>query len=100
MSKHHKTQGFVNNIAYIHAWMLAADLFTANSPVVPPPADYLVREYGRPACASCWDTGLCPECYGRFPQYCEAQCGDGTCSCAAGVARRAAYEAASRRAAV
>lgn len=97
MSRHKNQRGFVNNLDYIHSWMLAADMFTAGSPVVPPPPDHLVRAFGRPACASCWDTGLCPECYGQFPQYCEAQCGDGTCSCAAGAARRAAYAAAGKR---
>lgn len=84
-----KQKRFINHIEYIQAWMTAADQFTAINPVIPPPPDYLIRDFGRPACASCWDTGLCPECYGRYPQYCAADCGDGTCSCAAGRARRA-----------
>jgi hypothetical protein len=83
---------FINNLEYIHAWMISADLFTAASPVIPPPPDHLVREFGQPRCATCWDTGLCAECLGCYPQYCPADCGDGTCSCTAGEARRAAYD--------
>lgn len=97
MNKHNKRSAFVNHLEYIRQWKVSADLFTAASPVVPPPADYLVRQFGRPVCATCWDTGICPECYGEYPQYCAAECGDGTCSCAAGVARRAAYAAAANR---
>lgn len=89
--KHHPP--FINDLAYIHAWMLAADRFTAINPVIEPPEPHLVERHGTPRCATCWDTGLCAECYGRYPQYCAAQCGDGICTCAAGQARRAVYQA-------
>jgi hypothetical protein len=69
--------------------MISADLFTAASPVIPAPPLHLVARFGRPHCSTCWDTGLCAECLGRYPQYCPADCVDGTCSCAAGWARRA-----------
>jgi hypothetical protein len=82
---------FINDLDYIHAWMMSADAFTAARPIIDPPPAYLVRLHGRPHCATCWDTGLCAECLGRYPQYCPADCVDGTCSCAAGQARRAAY---------
>lgn len=87
----HKRPAYLNDLPYVSAWMTAAAAATAARPwVEPPPADLLHR-YGRPQCPTCWDTGLCAECLGRYPQYCPADCADGTCACAAGQARRAAY---------
>lgn len=81
---------FVNDLDYIHAWMIAADGYTAARSVIAAPPAHLVQRFGQPACSTCWDTGLCYECLGRYPQYCPIDCGDGTCSsCAAGRARRA-----------
>lgn len=87
-----KRQRFVNDPTYVRAWMIAADAFTAARPWIDPPPRHLVRQFGRPKCRACWDTGLCAECCGRYPQYCPAECGDGTCSCAAGQARREVYQ--------
>ena len=77
--------------------MISADAFTAAEPVIAPPPAHLVRLHGQPGCATCWDTGLCAECLGRYPQYCPADCVDGTCSCAAGQARRSAYDESVRQ---
>lgn len=88
---------FVNHPEYIHAWMIAADAFTAARPVIDSPPAHLVERHGRPRCATCWDTGICAECLGRYPQYCPGDCDDGTCSCAAGAARREAYQASLRQ---
>jgi hypothetical protein len=46
----------------------------------------------RPNCIQCWDTGLCPDCYGEHTQYCPTPNCAGYCACAAGRARRAAYD--------
>lgn len=85
---------FRNHPEWIAAWMIAAEKFSARFPTIESPAAHLVRRHGGglPACASCWDTGLCVECLGRYPQYCPSECGDGTCTCDAGQARRAAYQ--------
>lgn len=82
---------FINDITYITAWIIATGDFTAARPWIDPPPPHLIHAHGRPTCASCWDTGLCPECNGRYPQYCPADCTDGTCTCRAGRNRRAAY---------
>lgn len=95
MNKRHPK--FINNLEYIHAWMIAADACTAARPRIDSPPAHLVRLHGRPACATCWDTGLCAECLGRYPQYCPADCVDGTCGCEAGQARRAAYDESVRQ---
>lgn len=90
MSKHPRPP-FINHIDYIRAWRVAAEHATAADPAVPPPPDYLTAHFGPPHCPACWDTGLCPECYGLYPQYCPADCPQGTCDCPAGQARLAAY---------
>lgn len=92
MSKQHRP-GFVNHPDYLNEWMRCADMATAASPQVPAPPAHLLHQHGlgAPACGACWDTGLCAECLGRYPQYCPVDCGDGMCGCAAGEARRAAY---------
>lgn len=89
-----KLAAFRNHPEWLAAWLIAAEKPSARYPAVEPPAAHLVNKHGglRPVCPACWDTGLCVECLGRYPQYCPADCGDGTCTCAAGQARRAAYE--------
>lgn len=88
----HPRPPFINDLTYLHAWMIEADRFTANRPWIDPPPRHLIKQHGRPKCPYCWDTGLCPECLGHYPQYCPADCTDGTCTCPAGQARRAAYQ--------
>ena len=92
MTKQHEPL-FVNHPDYIREWMRVAQLATAGRPAVPPPPAHLLHQHGlhEPACGACWDTGLCSECLGFYPQYCPGDCGDGMCDCAAGQARRAAY---------
>lgn len=86
MNVKQKLPSFRNHPEWIAAWMIAAEKFSARFPTIEPPAAHLVRRHGGlPACASCWDTGLCVECLGRYPQYCPSECGDGQ-------ARRAAYQ--------
>ncbi len=90
MARHR--QPFINDYHYIQTWTIAANRATAANPTVDPPPPNLIHAYGRPACPACWDTGLCPECNGRYPQYCPSRCTDGTCTCTAGRNRRAAYK--------
>lgn len=87
------TAQYINDWSYIQLWTTTVNQCTAANPDVPPPPAHLIRRHGRPRCPICWDTGLCAECTGQYPQYCPAQCDDGTCPCAAGRARRAAYRA-------
>lgn len=62
----------------IHAnrWMAAADKTNAENP------NY-VHEQAPPGikCSTCWDTGLCAECFGEYPDSCPAICRDGRCNC-------------------
>lgn len=81
-----------NDSAYINEWIRVNSEYTGNPKTPPLPGRHLARANGgMPDCQYCWDTGLCPECYGRHMQYCPVTCGDGTCSCRAGQARRDAY---------
>lgn len=79
------SKGYISDPNYIRAWELAAAEARAFMPL---PGRNLIRHFGMPSCRHCWDTGLCAECLGRYPQYCPDNCGDGYCSCPAGRARR------------
>lgn len=83
---------FINDADYLTAWRAAVARAFCVSLSIEPPTAGLIHAHGRPACEECWDTGLCPECLGQYPQYCPNGCAGGTCSCVAGQARHAHQE--------
>lgn len=90
-----KQPPYRNDPAYLAAWIAAVENVTARNPyMAPPPPELAAAHGGPPSCEWCWDTGLCGECLGLYPQYCPSGCANrqGMCNCPAGRARRAAYE--------
>lgn len=93
-SMKHTKLAYRNDTAWREAWAAAAEKVTVLNPrVAAPPAKLAAAHGGSPKCEWCWDTGLCAECLGRYPEWCPGNCNDGTCKCAAGRARREAYQA-------
>lgn len=87
------TPAYRNDPAWIAAWEQATVEVSARNPHMPTPPDDLADAHGGPPkCEWCWDTGFCGKCCGRYPEWCPNNCVDGTCRCAAGRARRTAYE--------
>lgn len=87
------TPPFRADYTYINEWRRHIQDYMGPIGRFPAPPKHLAdRNGGPPRCPRCWDTGFCPECLGQYPQYCPANCDEGTCDCAAGRARREAYK--------